>query len=226
MSTTNSHPRSLQTQYRVLIVDDHPIVRLGLKELISEEPDFEVCGEAENVAEALRQVEAQQPDVVIVDISLDGENGIDLIERVKARFPSVKTLVSSIHDETLFAGRVLRAGAMGYVSKREAIRCIVDALRQVMRGEVYLSSRMASRLLHRAVVGQSLDQDPVETLSNRELEVFEMIGQGMTTLQIARRLSVSPKTVETHRKKIKMKLSLQNSTQLSRCAFQWVQEKR
>jgi DNA-binding NarL/FixJ family response regulator len=133
-------------------------------------------------------------------------------------------LVSSVHDEQVFAGRVLRAGAMGYICKRESIRKIIDAIRQVMLGEIYLSSRMANTLLHRAAVGESLDQEPVETLSNRELEVFEMIGEGLETSQIARKLKVSPKTIETHRKNIKAKLNLPNSTQLSRYAFKWAQQ--
>jgi len=129
-----------------------------------------------------------------------------------------------MHDEKTFAGRSLRAGALGYINKRESIRKVIDAVRQVLRGEIYLSPQMANRLLHRAAVGEPLDHDPTDTLSNRELEVFEMIGQGMTTQQVARKLRLSPRTVETHRKKIKTKLNLQNSAQLSRAAFQWVQE--
>ncbi|MHC4178706.1 MAG: response regulator transcription factor [Planctomycetota bacterium] len=212
------------SKYRVLIVDDHPIVRHGLGELIARQPDLEVSGEAADVSEALRQVETNRPDVAVIDISLDGENGIELIEQIKALYPEVKVLVSSMHDEKTFAGRALRAGALGYINKRESIRKVVDAVRQVLRGEIYLSPQMASQLLQRAVVGQPLDHDPIETLSNRELEVFEMIGQGMNTQQIARKLGLSPRTIETHRKKIKTKLNLQNSAQLSRAAFQWVQE--
>ena len=160
----------------------------------------------------------------MIDISLDGENGIELIEQIKALYPELKVLVSSMHDEKTFAGRALRAGAMGYINKRESIRKVVDAVRRVLRGEIYLSPQMDSQLLQRAAVGQPLDHDPIETLSNRELEVFEMIGQGMNTQQIARKLGLSPRTIETHRKKIKTKLNLQNSAQLSRAAFQWVQE--
>jgi len=209
---------------KVLIVDDHPIVRHGLGELIARQGDLEVVGEAADVSEALRQIETNRPDVAVIDISLGGENGIELIERIKALYPEVKTLVSSMHDEKTFAGRALRAGALGYINKRESIRKVVDAVRQVLRGEIYLSPQMASQLLHRAAIGEPLDQNPIETLSNRELEVFEMIGQGMNTQQIARKLQLSPRTIETHRKKIKTKLSLQNSAQLSRAAFRWVQE--
>ena len=162
--------------------------------------------------------------MAIIDISLEGESGIELIEQVKALHPEVQVLVSSMHDEKVFAGRALRAGAMGYVNKRESIRTVVDAVREVLRGEVYLSPGMTSRLLHRAAVGQPLDPDPIETLSIRELEVFDMIGQGLTTQQIARKLQLSRSTIETHRKKIRTKLNLQNSAQLGRHAFQWVQE--
>ncbi len=209
---------------KVLIVDDHPIVRHGLGELISRQSDLQVCGEASGIAEAMQQIEANRPDVAVIDISLDGESGIDLIEQIRAVYPDVKTLVSSIHDERTYAGRALRAGALGYINKRESIRNVIGAVRQVLRGEIYLSPEMAKRLLHRAAIGEPLDHDPTETLSNRELEVFEMIGQGMNTQQIARRLTLSPRTIETHRKKIKTKLNLQNSAQLSRAAFQWVQE--
>jgi len=214
----------MATRHKVLIVDDHPIVRHGLAELIARQPDLEMCGDAADVAEALRQVETYRPDVAVIDISLEGGNGIELIEQIRAMYPEVKMLVSSMHDERLFAGRALRAGALGYINKRESIRKVIDAVRQVLRGQIYLSPEMANRLLHRAAVGEPLDHNPAETLSNRELEVLEMIGHGMTTQQIARKLDLSPRTVETHRKKIKTKLNLANSAQLSRAAFQWVQE--
>jgi len=211
-------------KHKVLIVDDHPIVRHGLGELIARQDDLRMCGEAEDAAEALRQVEANRPDVAVIDISLNDDNGIELVENIRALYPEVKMLVSSMHDEKTFAGRAMRAGALGYINKRESIRKVVDAVRQVLRGEVYLSPEMAKTLLHRAAVGEPLDHDPVETLSNRELEVFEMIGQGMNTQEIARRLKLSPRTIETHRKNIKTKLNLRNGSQLSRAAFQWVQE--
>jgi DNA-binding NarL/FixJ family response regulator len=211
-------------KHNVLIVDDHPIVRHGLGELIARQPDLQVCGEAADSSEALQKVEANRPDVAVVDITLDGDNGIELIGQIQALYPEVKILVSSMHDEKTFAGRALRAGALGYINKRESIRKVIDAVRQVLRGEIYLSPKMANQLLHRAAVGEPLDNDPMESLSNRELEVFEMIGQGMNTRQIAHKLGLSPRTIETHRKNIKTKLGLQNSPQLSRSAFQWVQE--
>ena len=180
------------TRRRVLIVDDHPVVRQGLALAIGRETDLEVCGEAEHIEEALRLVEGGHPDVVIIDLSLDGEDGIELIDYVKSRWPSVKILVYSSHDEETFAGRVLRAGAAGFVSKREAMPKIIAAVRQVLGGEVYLSPQMTTRLLQRAAVGKPLDHNPVETLSNRELQVFEMIGQGMNTVEIAQQAGGEP----------------------------------
>ena len=220
------HPTRSLMKHPVLVVDDHPIVRRGLMDVINEAVDLEVCGEAADVPEALRLIEATQPQVVIVDISLGAEDGLELIDYVKTRWPSMKILVSSAHDEQVFAGRVLRAGALGFISKREPLPQVVEAVRQVLRGEVYLSPHMATCLLQRAAVGQSLDQDPVQALSNRELQVFEMIGEGLNTREIARRLGISPKTVESHRKVIKTKLNAPTSAQLNRRAFQWVQENR
>ena len=212
------------TRRRVLIVDDHPVVRQGLALAIGREPDLEVCGEAEHIEEALRLVEEGHPDVVIIDLSLDGEDGIELIDYVKSRWPSVKILVYSSHDEETFAGRVLRAGAMGYISKREAMPKIVAAVRQVLCGEVYLSPEMTTHSCNAPPWENPWTTTLSETLSNRELQVFEMIGQGMNTVEIAGKLDVSPKTIESHRKVIKTKLNVQTGAQLSRRAFQWVQE--
>jgi DNA-binding NarL/FixJ family response regulator len=212
------------TRRRVLIVDDHPVVRQGLTLAIEREIDLEVCGEAESIETALRLVEGGHPDVVIIDLSLDGEDGIELIDFIKSRWPSVKVLVYSSHDEETFAGRILRAGATGFVSKRAAMPNLIAAVRQILCGEVFLSPQMTTRLLQRAAVGKSLDNNPTEALSNRELQVFEMIGRGMNTIEIAQKLQVSPKTIESHRKVIKTKLNVETSAQLSRRAFQWVQE--
>jgi len=214
----------LRRKYKVLIVDDHPIVRRGLADLIGSRADLEICGEADGVAEALRQVEAAPPDLVLVDLTLRGGHGLKLIEAIADRHPQVKALVSSMHDESLFAERALRAGASGYISKQEPPERLIEALRQVLRGEIYLSPRMAGRLLHRVTSGEALDKTPVESLSDRELEVFQMIGQGQTTKQIAQTLSLSHKTVEAHREKIKAKLCLKNSSELSRHATLWVLE--
>jgi DNA-binding NarL/FixJ family response regulator len=212
-------------KYRVLLVDDHPLVRRGVADVIARETDLELCGEAADVAEALAELDRTSPDVVVVDLSLKTGHGIELIEKIKARGTEVKTLVSSMHDESLFAERVLRAGAMGYITKQEPPEMLVKAIRQVLRGEVYLSQRMTNRLLRRVTAGTPTDEDPVHGLSNREVEVYEMIGQGLTIQQIAIRLHLSPKTVETHREKIKQKLNVKNSAELNRRAVQWVLER-
>jgi DNA-binding NarL/FixJ family response regulator len=210
---------------KILIVDDHPIVREGLAARLGRQPDFEVCGEAEDVADALEKVKTARPDVVIVDLSLKSGQGLDLIKRIKALDMDTKMLVSSMYDESLYAERSLRAGAMGYVNKQEVSEKIIDAIRQVVDGKIYLSPRMTERLLQRAVgAAPQLVQSPFETLTDRELEIFKMIGKGMTTRQIANDLHLSVKTVETHRENIKGKLNLPNSAELSREAVQWVME--
>ncbi len=214
------------SKQRVLIVDDHPVVRRGLAELIASDPNLEVCGEASSAAEALDLVAAAQPHLAVIDLSLKDGHGLELIEEIKARFEHVKMLVSSVHDESLFAERALRAGAMGYVNKQEATETMILAIHQIARGEVYLSDTMANRLLRSVVSGDSLSEDPVKRLSNRELEVFEMIGRGLTTKQISQRLHLSPKTIESHREKIKVKLNLFNGTELSHHAMQWVMQAR
>ena len=212
------------TRHRIVIVDDHPVVRQGLCLAISREPDLEVCGEAEHIGEALRLVEEECPHVVVIDLMLDGEDGGELVNRIKSRWSSVKILVYSAHDEEKFACCVLRAGASGYVSKREAMATIVAAIRQILRGEIYLSPQMTARLLQRGSVGKVLGDNPTETLTNRDLRVFEMIGRGLNTVEIAHILELSPKTVESHCKVIKTKLNVQTASQLSRRAFQWDRE--
>lgn len=210
---------------RVLIVDDHPIVRRGLAELISDEPDLEICGEAADSTEALRLIDSVRPDLIVIDISLQNGNGIELIKQIKARDQGIKMLVSSMHDESLFAERALRAGALGYVNKAEAAESIVEAIRVVLSGKVYVSSRLADRMLHRLVGGdENLERSAIDSLSDRELEVFEFIGKGQTTRQIAMKLHLSPKTVESHRENIKRKLNLANATELTRYAVEWVLE--
>jgi DNA-binding NarL/FixJ family response regulator len=207
---------------RVLIVDDHPIVREGLASLLSKQPDFEVCGEADDVQNALRLVETTKPDVVTIDISLKSGDGLDLIRRVKQHDRSIRMLVCSLFDETLFAERALHAGAMGYVNKQEATRTIVKAIRQILDGKVYLSDGMLDRLAHRLIGGRDKVERPVvDALSDRELEVFRMIGNGLTLQQIALKLHIGVKTVETHKRRIKQKLKLGNAAQLARDAAQW-----
>jgi len=211
-------------KYRILIVDDHPLVREGLRHLVANERDLEVCGEADDSAEALRQIKNTGPDVAVVDISLKSSHGIDLIEEIKRQNDRIKVLVSSMHDETLFAERCLRAGAMGYINKEESPAILIGAIRQVLRGEIFLSQRMTNRILKRVGGMRTVEHDPIELLTNREVEVFEMLGQGLSTKQIARRLDLSPKTIESHREKIKQKLNLANSSELVRRATQWVIE--
>jgi DNA-binding NarL/FixJ family response regulator len=210
---------------RVLIVDDHPIVREGLALLISSQPDLEVCGSAEDVATAGQLVDELKPDLAIVDLSLKGSSGLELIKRIKAKHLSVRILVSSIHDESVYAERALHAGAMGYVNKQEATRTLLGAIRRILDGRVYLSERMADRLLCRAVGGgERVEASPIESLSDRELEVFELIGQGLSTNEIAAKLHLSSKTVETYRDRIRLKLDLSTGSQLARHALLWVLE--
>ena len=195
-----------EARARILIVDDHPVVRSGLRMLIDDEPDLFVCGEAGDADEAIRVLDAQKPDLVIVDLSLKGSSGLELIKRIKSRESGSKMLVSSMFDESLYAERVLNAGALGYVSKQEAMEKVIEAIRCVLSGRVYLSAAMSDRMLHRLTRDHQVpERSPVETLSDRELEVFEAIGRGRTTGEIAAHLHLSVKTVETHREKIKAK---------------------
>lgn len=221
MATSNS-PESVK--YKILIVDDHPIVCRGLRQMIADEPDLEVCGEAADAAEAMRQIEATCPDVAIVDLALRSGHGLDLIQEIRARGDDVKVLVSSMHDESLFAERAVRAGALGYINKQEALDKIIEAVRQVLRGDIYLSPHVATRLLKSVTGREVAAETPLATLSDRELEVFEMIGRGLSTKKIASMLSLSIKTIETHRERIKSKLDLKNSNELSRQATLWVLE--
>ena len=211
---------------RLFIVDDHPVMRRGLVEVISEMSTMEVCGEAASKDEALQAVARLQPDLVLVDISLGDDNGIDLIKEIKNQGSHVKMLVLSMHDEMLFAARALRAGAMGYVDKNEPTSYLMEAISQVLDNRIYLSAKMTDRVLHRIAAGESPEeQSPLAQLSNRELQVFEMIGKGLITKQIAARLGLSAKTIETYRENIKAKLNLHNTTELTREAVSWLMER-
>ncbi len=214
------------TPIRILIVDDHALVRLGLAQLISDEPDMEVCGDVSDADEALAKVKELQPHLVILDISLQRGNGIELTKCLKARHPNVKVLISSMHDESLFAERALRAGALGYINKQEATDKVVGAIRQVLDGQIYLSPEMTNHLLHRlgSQRDELLERPSLASLSDREWEVFELIGRGLSTRQIAKQLHLSIKTIETHREHIKEKLALTNGAELTRHAVQWVLE--
>ena len=214
----------LQSRTKVLVVDDHPIVRRGLSKLLGERPGIAVSGEADGAAQALEQIARNRPDLVIIDISLKDVGGLELIKQIRALDKTIKLLVCSMHDESLYAERVLQAGALGYVSKETATERIFEAIEQVMAGRVYLSPEMSEKLLGRMVGGvPATDKTSMETLSDRELEVFELIGQGLTTRQIADRLCLSVKTIETYRENLKIKLSLSNSPMLIRAAVQWLE---
>lgn len=212
---------------RVLLVEDHPIVRQGLTELIEQEPDLSVCGVAASVPEALQAIAAEQPDIALVDLSLQDTSGIELIKDIKARQPQLPVLVLSMHDETLYAERALRAGARGYIMKEEATERVMTAIRKVLSGEIYLSERMSARLVSKLVDGPpTTGGAPVERLSDRELQVFEMIGRGIGTRQIAEALHISVKTIETHRERIKTKMRLANNSELVQHAMQWTSFER
>ncbi|MEM9702485.1 MAG: response regulator transcription factor [Planctomycetota bacterium] len=210
---------------RIYIADDHPVVRDGYSMLIRREPDLEVCGESGEGAEILRQIDALRPDLCLLDLSLKSGNGLELCKQIRSRFPNVRVLVVSMHDETLYAERVVRSGAGGYISKAEATHQLVHAIRQVLSGEVYLSQRMKERTVARSAGDLQGEGSLLDKLSDRELEVFEQIGQGRTTREIAEKLSLSPKTIESYRENLKAKLNLANSTELTRHAVHWVLER-
>lgn len=222
MPRANDEPRPA----RLLIVDDHPIVRQGLAQLIEQEVDLAVCGEADDVGSALDAIARLQPDLAIVDIMLKSANGIELIKTVRARWQSLPVLVMSMYDESLYAERALRAGALGYIMKEEATDKMLTAIRRVLAGEVYLSDNMVSGILHRLADGKVRLGAPLESLTDRELEVFQWIGRGLGTRQIAERLNVSVKTVETYRAHIKEKLNLNSATEVVRHAVQWTQGRK
>ncbi len=206
---------------KVLIVDDHPIVRDGLSMRISGQSDMEVCGEAEDVAEALRLIRQTRPDVVVIDIALKTGSGIDLIKRINLIDNSIRSLAISMYNDSLYAERAIRAGAMGYLNKQVATRNITEAIRQVFDGKMYLSEQMTDRMLQLARSGERLEQSPVDRLSDRELEVFELIGEGNSTHEIAEHLHLSAKTIDNYRDYIKTKLNLRNSNELVRQATIW-----
>ncbi|SEM01146.1 DNA-binding response regulator, NarL/FixJ family, contains REC and HTH domains [Syntrophus gentianae] len=212
------------TKKRVLIVDDHPILRKGLSLLINSEPDLTVVAEADNAQRALEKIEAHKPDLLIVDISLPGIDGIELIKTVKLTHRDLPALVVSMHDESLFAERALRAGARGYIMKQEALEKVLVAIRRVLAGEIFVSEKIATSMLEKMVSSEDRAvSSPIDLLSNRELTVFRMIGQGYKTSQIAEKLHLSVKTIESYRAHIKEKLKLADGTDLLKYAIQWVQ---
>ncbi|MBC8041324.1 MAG: response regulator transcription factor [Opitutaceae bacterium] len=210
---------------RVYITDDHALVRRGLAVMIAAEPDLELCGEAEDCATATSEIARLRPDVVIVDISLRGNSGLELIKNIRVLDPRIQIVVLSTHDESLYALRVLKAGAKGYVMKQDIANKVIDAIRKTRKGQLFVSERVSSQMLNRLVKGRDdTDESPVAGLSDRELEVATLIGSGIATRDIAVRLNMSVKTVETHRAHLKTKLNLDTATQLVQFCVRWVEE--
>jgi DNA-binding NarL/FixJ family response regulator len=209
---------------RVYIVDDHAMFRDGLRQMINLEPDLSVCGDAADAAQAMIELRECRPDLVIVDISLAGTSGIDLVKSIKREFEDLSVLVVSMHDESLYGERALRAGAMGYIMKSEPAKTVLAALRKVLRGEVHISEKMASAVVAKFVQGSGAPPSPLESLSDRELEVFRMLGQEKGTRQIAEEMNIASPTVATFKNRIKEKLGMKNSTEMILYAIQWFRQ--
>ena len=208
----------------ILIVDDHPVLRRGLASLIEFEPDLGVSGEATSCRSALESIEECEPDAVIVDIALEGSDGLDLVKNMKSRHPDIPALVLSVYDEAVYAERALKAGAKGYVTKRQLDETVLTAIRCVLDGETFMTETLKARLAEKFIRGQTLAADsPLESLSDRELQVFQQVGQGLATRQIAERFSLSIKTIESHLEHIKQKLTLASAAELARAATLWVE---
>jgi DNA-binding NarL/FixJ family response regulator len=211
-------------KHQILVVDDHPVMRWGYMALINQEPDLEVCGEAGNAEDALVLIDELKPSLALVDVSLDGMNGIELTKHALSKRQDLPILVVSMHDESLYGQRALRAGARGYLMKRDARRQVVEAIRKILGGAFYISEALSTQILSqyqgRASGGLG---SALEVLSDRELEVFELVGRGRSTRQIAEALHISPKTVESHRNRLKEKLAIETMPELMRRAIQWVE---
>jgi len=212
-----------RSKHSVLIVDDHPVVRQGLAQLINQEKDLEVRGYAEDAFQAMQAIKDVQPDMIIVDISLKDTSGMDLIKDVKIQYPNLPILILSMHDESLYAERALRAGAKGYIMKHEATERVITAIRRVLAGEIYVSDSMAAKMVSKLATGIApQNASPIECLSDRELEVFRLIGEGHKTRDVAEKLHLSVKTIETYRAHIKEKLGFKDGNELFRFAVEWV----
>jgi DNA-binding NarL/FixJ family response regulator len=223
----NRSPAALGRKARILLVDDHPIVRQGLALMLAAEQDLEVCGQAKDVPDALGMIAQTAPDLIVADLSLLGLSGLDLIKDLKANHNAVPVLILSMHDETVQAERSLRAGARGFVMKQEATGTIITAIRQVLAGHIYLSDRMSSKLLGKLAGGVANGTaSPIERLSDREFQVFTLIGQGIGPRAIAEKLGLSVKTVEAHRENIKAKLGLGSGNELIRYAMQYLMDQK
>lgn len=219
--------KSPSDKTRIFIVDDHPLLRKGLAELINQEPDMMVVGEADDAPSGIKGITTIKPDLVIVDISLKSMNGLELIKNIKVLDPSIQVLVLSMHDESVYALRVLKAGAKAYVMKQEMVEKVMEAIRRIRAGKVFVSDRVATQMLRTVVDGGDPGRNsPVDSLSDRELEIVALIGNGTATREIAEKLHISIKTVESHRAHIKDKLKLENATQLVQFCVRWVEQYR
>lgn len=207
---------------KIFVVEDHPIFRLGISELINQEEDLVVCGDAENVLQALEEIERLDPDLAVVDISLKSSDGIELVKELNRKKKGLPVLILSMHDEFLYAERALRAGARGYIMKQEAMASVVKAIHQVLDGKIYFSDRVKEYILTHLTDGsRQVGNSPITRLTNRELEVYRMVGKGFGTREIAVKLHLSIKTIGTYRERIKEKLGLKNATELVRHAVHW-----
>ncbi len=223
MSPKKQPAKTGEKSTKVIIVDDHPIVRGGLAELINHEDGLLVCGQAEDAPEAMRLIKALKPSLAVVDISLKESSGLELIKDIKATYPNLAILALSMHDESLYAERALRAGAMGYIMKAEATENVITAIRKVLSGQIYVSDKMSAKMVRKLIrSGSDVGASAIEQLSDRELEVFSLIGQGYGTRKIAEQLYLSIKTIETYRAHIKEKLNLGDASELLKYAIQWV----
>ena len=223
MSTLTTPDRAAQsTKKNVLVVDDHPLLRQGLALLINQQQDMQVCGEAEEAHAAMQAVTQCRPDIIILDISLNGPDGLELLKNIRASDPDLPVLILSMHDEAIYAERALRARANGYIMKQEATEKVLVAVRRILNGELYLSDRMSNKMLQHYIGGApSMIQSRISSLSDRELEVFRLIGEGRATREIAEELHLSVKTVETYQAHIKDKLALRSGRELIQHAIQW-----
>jgi len=209
---------------RILLVDDHAVVRYGIAQLINRQSDLVVCGEEEDASRAMSAVSELKPDLVIADVSLRDSSGLELMRNIKAQYPGLPVLVVSVHDESIYAEIAFRAGALGYLMKEEALEKILTAIRRVLTGAIYVSDNLAAKMLQQQVRGQTdIHESPVKGLSDRELEVFQLIGQWKKTREIAEALHLSIKTIEYYREQIKRKLNLKNAGELTQYATSWVQ---
>jgi DNA-binding NarL/FixJ family response regulator len=216
--------RNQPKRARIVIIDDHPLVRERLTEIFNREPDLLVCGEAQDRAGGVQAIKDSSPDLVIVDLTLKDSDGLELIKDIRARWPKIMVLVVSMHDESLYAERVIRAGASGYITKQEATRDILVAVRRVLEGRLYLNDKAATHLIKRVTGTSSVPADPAESLADRELQVFELTGHGLNIRQIADRLHIGTKTVETYRARIREKLNLKDGTELLQSAISWTHQ--